>query len=152
MYTWKVFYENADTDDPRCYIGTIQGESAAQSLENAAQFYERPMYDLVIEGPQPASAGEQARPASADEQAFWCAFDQVARDFTSCEVTSAAIFRKIVQEDHRLAPGDAHRGATGDQWYVEVGLKQSADEPEATALYRVWHDADGLRALQIDIR
>jgi hypothetical protein len=27
MYTWNVYYENADTDEPKRFIGTIQADT-----------------------------------------------------------------------------------------------------------------------------
>ncbi len=49
MYTWNVYYENADTDEPRLFIGTIRAISMAQALELASQYYEYPSHDLVVE-------------------------------------------------------------------------------------------------------
>jgi len=57
MLTWDVFYEPADTDAPRQWIGTAQGDTMAQAIANAAQFYERPGYDLLVKrAPQSVSA------------------------------------------------------------------------------------------------
>jgi hypothetical protein len=47
MNTWDVYLEPADSDEPRKHIGTIEGVSQGQALDNAAQFYEHPSHDLV---------------------------------------------------------------------------------------------------------
>lgn len=46
---WKVFLERADGDEPRKPIGTIRGDTMAQALKNAAEFFEHPSHDLVVE-------------------------------------------------------------------------------------------------------
>ncbi len=48
MYTWNVYYENADTDDAAVLIGTIQASSMGDALKLAAQYYEHPEHDLVV--------------------------------------------------------------------------------------------------------
>lgn len=48
MYVWNVYYENADTDEPARFIGTIWAQSMAQALQRAGEFYEFPSYDLVV--------------------------------------------------------------------------------------------------------
>jgi hypothetical protein len=49
VYTWNVYLERADDDQPAKFIGTIDADSQAQALEKAAQFYEIPSHDLVVE-------------------------------------------------------------------------------------------------------
>lgn len=49
MYTFNVYYENADTDDEKQLIGTVTADTAADALEKAAQYYEIPSHDLVVE-------------------------------------------------------------------------------------------------------
>jgi len=49
MYTWDVYYENADTDDPRRFLGQVQADTASDALDLAAQYYEIPAHDLVVE-------------------------------------------------------------------------------------------------------
>lgn len=48
MYRWNVYYENADTDEPARFIGTIDADTMSLALEKAAQYYEVPQYDLVV--------------------------------------------------------------------------------------------------------
>jgi len=48
MYTWNVYYENADTDDKAVLIGTIQASSMGDALKLASEFYEHPEYDLLV--------------------------------------------------------------------------------------------------------
>lgn len=48
MYIWNVYYENADTDEPARFIGTIQADTMSLALDKAAQFYEVPQHDLVV--------------------------------------------------------------------------------------------------------
>lgn len=49
MYKWNVYLEHADDDQPAKFLGTIQADTQAQALKNAAQFYEIPFHDLVVE-------------------------------------------------------------------------------------------------------
>jgi hypothetical protein len=48
MYTWDVYLERAETDEPASPLGTIQAETEAKALEQAAQFYEIPSHHLVV--------------------------------------------------------------------------------------------------------
>ncbi len=48
MYTWNVYHEPADTDEEGQFIGTIRADTMALALDQAAQFYEVPSYDLVV--------------------------------------------------------------------------------------------------------
>lgn len=47
MHVYEIYYENADTDEPRRYLGTIQAETMADALKLASQYYEYPEHDLV---------------------------------------------------------------------------------------------------------
>jgi hypothetical protein len=47
MHTYEIYYENADTDEPRKFLGTIQADTMADALHKASQYYEVPSYDLV---------------------------------------------------------------------------------------------------------
>jgi hypothetical protein len=49
VYKWNVYLERADDDKPAQFIGTIQADSQAQALQQAAQFYEVPSHNLVVE-------------------------------------------------------------------------------------------------------
>jgi ubiquinone biosynthesis protein UbiJ len=49
MHTFKIYYENADTDDEKRYLGEIQASSMGEALHKASQWYEVPSYDLVAE-------------------------------------------------------------------------------------------------------
>jgi hypothetical protein len=48
MYTWNVYLERADDDEPAEFIGTIQANTMGLALEKAAQYYEYPSHDLVV--------------------------------------------------------------------------------------------------------
>ena len=45
---WNVYYENADTDEPKHFIGTIEAPYEGKALELASEFYEHPSYDLIV--------------------------------------------------------------------------------------------------------
>jgi hypothetical protein len=47
MHTYEIYYENADTDEPRKLLGTIQADTMGDALHKASQWYEVPSYDLV---------------------------------------------------------------------------------------------------------
>lgn len=47
MHTFMIYYENADTDDPRKPLGEMQANTMGEALHKAAQYYEYPEYDLV---------------------------------------------------------------------------------------------------------
>lgn len=144
MYQWNVYLERADEDTPAKFIGTIQADSQAQALEKAAQFYEIPSHDLVVERWSYDIA------LSDDEQAMQCASNQAARDIPYCEVSGAAIFRKIINENNKVAA--MLQSAPGDRWYVEVGLRHLTEKTEAIALYRVWREDGELRAIKVNIQ
>ena len=40
MSEWNVFFEDADTDEPRRYLGVVRADTASEALNLAAQFYE----------------------------------------------------------------------------------------------------------------
>ena len=48
LYLWHVYHEPADTDDRAQFIGAIRGDTVGQALDNAAQYYEIPPYDLMV--------------------------------------------------------------------------------------------------------
>lgn len=48
LYSWHVYYENADTDEPRRFIGLIEEDTMALALQKASEFYEYPSHDLVV--------------------------------------------------------------------------------------------------------
>ena len=54
MYTWNVYYENADTDEPARFIGTIQADTGGQALQKGSEFFEFPSYDLVVNRRNPS--------------------------------------------------------------------------------------------------
>ena len=49
MHEYRIYYEPADTDDEKVYLGNIQADTMADALELAAQYYEYPSHDLVAE-------------------------------------------------------------------------------------------------------
>lgn len=48
MYTWYVYYENADTDEPARFIGIIEADTMVQALERAARLFKYPEHDLIV--------------------------------------------------------------------------------------------------------
>ena len=47
MHTWQIFFEDADTDEPKRYLGKLQADTMGEALQLASEFYEIPSYDLV---------------------------------------------------------------------------------------------------------
>ncbi len=48
MHTFRIFYENADTDEPRVYLGDVEALTPSEALKQASQYYEIPSHDLVV--------------------------------------------------------------------------------------------------------
>lgn len=48
LYTWDVYLERADDDEPKKWIGTVEAVSEGQALELASQYYEYASHDLVV--------------------------------------------------------------------------------------------------------
>ncbi len=47
MNTFDIYYENADTDDPKEYRLTVRAMTALDALQLASEYLEVPSYDLV---------------------------------------------------------------------------------------------------------
>ena len=47
MHKFHIYYENADTDEPRRYLGDIWADTMGEALQKASEYYEVPSYDLV---------------------------------------------------------------------------------------------------------
>jgi hypothetical protein len=47
MNTFDIYYENADTDDPKVYRMTIRAMTGLDALQLASEYLEVPSYDLV---------------------------------------------------------------------------------------------------------
>lgn len=47
MHTFNIYYENADTDEERKFLGTIQANTLGEALQKASEYYEIPSHDLV---------------------------------------------------------------------------------------------------------
>lgn len=47
-YTYNVYYENADTDEEKVFIGTIEATYEGEALTLASEYYEHPSYDLIV--------------------------------------------------------------------------------------------------------
>ncbi len=47
MHTFDIYYENADTDEPRKRLGVITADTMGEALNKASQYWEVPSYDLV---------------------------------------------------------------------------------------------------------
>ncbi len=48
MYKWNVYYEDADTDEEKRFIGTIEALYEGQALDLASQYYEHASHDLNV--------------------------------------------------------------------------------------------------------
>ncbi len=47
MNTFDIYYENADTDDPKEYRMTISAWTMADAIQIASEYLEVPSHDLV---------------------------------------------------------------------------------------------------------
>ena len=47
MHTFDIYYENADTDEPKRFIMTIKANTMGDALQLASEYLEIPSYDLV---------------------------------------------------------------------------------------------------------
>jgi hypothetical protein len=47
MQAFRIFFEEADSDEPRKLLGELQAQTLSDALDLAAQYYEIPQYDLV---------------------------------------------------------------------------------------------------------
>lgn len=47
MPEWNIYYEPADKDTERVFLGRIKAETMSEALELAAQYWEYPQHDLV---------------------------------------------------------------------------------------------------------
>jgi hypothetical protein len=47
IWTFDIYYEEADGDDPARYLGTITANSGAEALQKASEYWEVPSYDLI---------------------------------------------------------------------------------------------------------
>lgn len=48
--TWMIYLEEADSDEPRKYLGTINANTMAEALQKASEYWEVPSHDLVAIG------------------------------------------------------------------------------------------------------
>ncbi len=49
MHEYKIYYEPADSDTEKVYLGIITADSAAEALQKASEYWEYPSHDLVCE-------------------------------------------------------------------------------------------------------
>lgn len=54
-YTWNVYLEEADSDDPAEFIGTVEAISGGEALQKASEYFEIPSYDLVVKNKEQES-------------------------------------------------------------------------------------------------
>jgi len=47
MHQYEIYYEPADTDDPRQLLGHVYADTTSDALDQAAQYWETPQHDLV---------------------------------------------------------------------------------------------------------
>lgn len=112
MPIWRVFYEAADTDEPRRFIGSIDGVSQAEALNQAAVLYEHPSHDLVVE-----------RASEKDLQALKAAEEHVVDIYTSCTRNTT---KDWGFEDDELAKLRYNDSAPGRQdGYLIAGVQSS---------------------------
>jgi hypothetical protein len=109
--SWRVYLERADDDEPRRFIGMAQGGSQAQALDNAAQLYEIPSHDLVV---QPAS--------EKDLQALKAAEDHVIDIYTSYTRNTTARWGFDDAERAKLRYNDSPGRKDG---YLTAGVQSS---------------------------
>lgn len=50
MHEWRIYYEPADKDTERVFLGTVQASTMSEALDLTAQFWEYPQHDLVAVG------------------------------------------------------------------------------------------------------
>jgi hypothetical protein len=128
--TWEVYLEPADTDEPRKHIGTIEGVSQGEALEKAAQLYEHPSYDLVVQ--------KALTPSEENEQAVRCAVERAPQDLPYVEVLEADLYKQVETFGDR-----SEWRVQGRRWYVEVEVRNLNDATIAMVLYRVWRADTG---------
>lgn len=47
MHTYDIYFEEADSDEERTLLGTLNADTNAQALQKASEYFEKPSYDLV---------------------------------------------------------------------------------------------------------
>ena len=47
MHQFEIYYENADTDEPRQFLGHVNADTMSDALDQAAQYWETAQHDLV---------------------------------------------------------------------------------------------------------
>ncbi len=47
MHQWKIYLEEADSDEERRYLGEITADTMGDALQKASEYWEKPSYDLV---------------------------------------------------------------------------------------------------------
>jgi hypothetical protein len=47
MHTFEIYYEEADSDDPRRFLGMMSANTMGEALQKASEYYEVPSHDLV---------------------------------------------------------------------------------------------------------
>jgi len=47
MNRYEIYYEAADTDDPRTLLGEVEAGTMTDALNKAAQYFEYPQHDLI---------------------------------------------------------------------------------------------------------
>ncbi len=49
MHEYKIYYEPADGNTEKVYLGTITADTGSEALQKASEYWEYPAYDLVYE-------------------------------------------------------------------------------------------------------
>lgn len=52
IWTFDIYYEEADGDDPPRYLGNISANSGSEALQKASEYWEVPAYDLIYKNQQ----------------------------------------------------------------------------------------------------
>ncbi len=47
MHHWKIYREDADTDEPRRHLGEITADTMSDALQKASEYWEMSAHDLV---------------------------------------------------------------------------------------------------------
>ena len=47
LNTFDIYYEPADTDEPRRWLGMVDADTMGDALQKASEWWEVPSYDLV---------------------------------------------------------------------------------------------------------
>lgn len=65
MHQYEIYYENADTDEERQFLGHVYADTMSDALDQAAQYWETPQHDLVaVQLPEQQPMGLKGLPTN----------------------------------------------------------------------------------------